>query len=154
MVNAASASSGINAGWVVGVGCGDCLAHCCVPATVVLLENDVHLRSADLSIEITADDPRLGKFRGKTDQFIRLYLPFCAGILRPLKMACEKADQSAVYAERSLGDWHLIAHEVLRRAHDGPFRKDHNPFRATGILRYVIAVPREPSFLLHQTGNK
>src|SRR6202035_845959 len=102
------------------------------------------LCSVDLSIQIPRNDSRLGKFRRKSNQLNRLHLPLGAGCTRPLKVGGEKADVLPVDIKSSLSDRHLVAHEILLSAYDGPLRQDHHSFGATCIFRYVVAVPSDP----------
>src|SRR4029077_19107679 len=103
-----------------------------------------------------SDNSRLRKVCGETDQFMRLYLPLSAGGggVRPLKMCGEETDQLPVDVQSRLDDRHLVAHEILCRPNERPFRKDHNPFGTTVVLWSVGAVPCETSFLLHQRCNQ
>ncbi len=69
-------------------------------------------------------------------------------------MRGEEANEPPVDFQSRLGDRHLIAHEVLCRTNDRPFRKDHHSFSTTGVLRNVKTVPSKAGFLLHQTRNE
>src|SRR4029077_7847780 len=99
-----------------------------------------------------SDNSRLRKVCGETDQFMRLYLPLSAGGggVRPLKMCGEETDQLPVDVQSRLDDRHLVAHEILCRTNDRPFRKHHHSLRTTSVLRGVGGVPGDTSFLLHQ----
>src|ERR1700730_11092754 len=125
-----------------------------MPPSIVLLENGAYFCSVHLGIQVPRNDAWLGETRGKGDQLIRLYLPFRTGIFGPLKVGGEEADLLPIDIEGGFSDRHLVAHEVLRRAYDGPLRQDHHSFNATCKLRYVVAIPGDPGFRVHQSGDQ